>query len=130
MEELGELAASAGTVVVDRVFQTRDGPEAATLIGAGKVRELAALAASMRADVVLFDHDLTPTQQRNLEDQLGIKVLDRTQLILDIFARRERTREGRLQVELGRLTYTLPRITRHAAGMSRSLDGAGTRPRP
>jgi GTPase len=66
LEELGELAASAGAVVVDRAFQTRDGPEAATLIGAGKVRELAALAASTRADVVLFDHDLTPTQQRNL----------------------------------------------------------------
>jgi len=130
LEELGELAESAGAVVVDRAGQTRDGPEAATLIGAGKVRELAALAASTRADVVLFDHDLTPTQQRNLEDQLGVKVLDRTQLILDIFARRARTREGRLQVELARLSYLLPRLTGHGAEMSRMGGGIGTRRGP
>jgi len=130
LEELGELAASAGAVVVDRVFQTRDAPEAATLIGAGKVRELAALVASTRADVVLFDHDLSPTQQRNLEDQLGVKVLDRTQLILDIFAHRARTREGRLQVELAQLTYMLPRLTGHGVEMSRIGGGVGTRQGP
>ncbi len=130
LEELAELAASAGAIVVDRVFQTRDAPEAATLIGAGKVRELAELAASRRAGVVLFDHDLTPTQQRNLEDQLGVKVLDRTQLILDIFARRARTREGRLQVELARLTYMLPRLTGHGVEMSRIGGGVGTRQGP
>jgi GTP-binding protein HflX len=77
--------------------------------------------------VVLFDHDLTPTQQRNLEDRLGVKVLDRTQLILDIFARRARTREGRLQVELAQLTYLLPRLTGHGAAMSRLGGGIGTR---
>jgi GTP-binding protein HflX len=127
LEELRELAESAGAVVVDRAFQSREGPEAATLIGAGKVSELAALAASTRADVVLFDHDLTPTQQRNLEDELDAKVLDRTQLILDIFARRARTREGRLQVELAQLTYLLPRLTGHGAAMSRLGGGIGTR---
>lgn len=125
LEELGELAISAGVVVVDRVFQSRDGPEAATLIGTGKVRELGATAASTGADVVLFDHDLTPTQQRNLEDALGIKVLDRTQLILDIFARRARTREGRLQVELAQLNYLRPRLTGHGVAMSRLGGGMG-----
>lgn len=127
LDELCELAQSAGAVVLERVFQFRDVPEAATLIGAGKVRELAAMAGSMRADMVLFDHDLTPTQQRNLEDQIGVKVLDRTQLILDIFARRARTREGRLQVELAQLSYLLPRLTGHGAAMSRLGGGIGTR---
>jgi GTP-binding protein HflX len=125
LEELGELAISAGVIVVDRVFQSRDGPEAATLIGTGKVRELSATAASTGAEVVLFDHDLTPTQQRNLEDALGIKVLDRTQLILDIFARRARTREGRLQVELAQLNYLRPRLTGHGVAMSRLGGGMG-----
>ena len=127
LDELSELAESAGAVVVERAFQVRDAPEASTLIGAGKVRELAALAGSAHADMVLFDHDLTPTQQRNLEDQLGVKVLDRTQLILDIFARRARTREGRLQVELAQLSYLLPRLTGHGAAMSRLGGGIGTR---
>jgi len=127
LDELCELAESAGAAVVERVLQIRDAPEAATLIGAGKVRELAAMSDSMRADMVLFDHDLTPTQQRNLEDQIGIKVLDRTQLILDIFARRARTREGRLQVELAQLSYLLPRLTGHGAAMSRLGGGIGTR---
>ena len=127
LEELCDLAVSAGAVVVDRVFQTREAPEAATLIGAGKVKELSLLAGSASADVALFDHDLTPTQQRNLEDELGIKVLDRTQLILDIFARRARTREGRLQVELAQLSYMLPRLTGHGAAMSRLGGGIGTR---
>jgi GTPase len=130
LEELRELAESAGASVVDSVLQIRESPEAATLVGAGKVRELAALAASMRADVVLFDHDLTPTQQRNLEKELGVKVLDRTQLILDIFARRARSREGRLQVELAQLNYLLPRLTGHGASMSRMGGGIGTRQGP
>src|SRR5262249_12820474 len=122
-----ELAESAGACVVDTVLQIRDAPEAATLVGAGKVQELATLAAATRADLVLFDHDLTPTQQRNLEGRLGVKVLDRTQLILDIFARRARTREGRLQVELAQLTYLLPRLTGRGAAMSRLGGGIGTR---
>jgi GTPase len=127
LEELRELAESAGATVVDTVLQIRDAPEAATLVGSGKVRELAALAASTHADLVLFDHDLTPTQQRNLERDLSTKVLDRTQLILDIFARRARTREGRMQVELAQLTYLLPRLTGHGAAMSRLGGGIGTR---
>ena len=94
LDELAELAASAGALVLDRISQARQAPDAATLLGHGKVTELAALASSLRADLVVFDHDLTPTQQRNLEDALECKVLDRTQLILDIFARRARTREG------------------------------------
>jgi GTP-binding protein HflX len=130
LDELRELAESAGALVVDRAFQTRENPEAATLIGAGKVRELAALAASARADVVIFDHDLTPTQQRNLEDELSVKVLDRTQLILDIFASRARTREGRLQVELAQLSYRLTRLTGHGVEMSRMGGGIGTRRGP
>src|SRR4029079_6394337 len=83
----------------------------ATLIGAGKVEEIAGIAASTEADLVLFDHDLTPTQLRNLEAALPCRVLDRTQLILDIFARHARTREGQLQVELAQLEYMLPRLS-------------------
>jgi GTPase len=127
LDELAELAASAGAVVVDRISQARQAPEAATLLGQGKVRELAALASSLRADLVVFDHDLTPTQQRNLEDALPARVLDRTQLILDIFARRARTREGRLQVELAQLMYLQPRLTGHGKEMSRLGGGIGTR---
>jgi GTP-binding protein HflX len=105
----------------------RPAAEAATLIGSGKVQELAAAVRAQNADAVLFDHDLTPTQQRNLEDALGAKVLDRTQLILDIFASRARTREGRLQVELAQLSYLLPRLTGRGVEMSRLGGGIGTR---
>ena len=96
-------------------------------IGRGKVDEVAAAAASSGADVVIFDHDLTPTQQRNLERALDRKVIDRTQLILDIFARRARTREGRLQVELAQLNYLLPRLAGRGKEMSRLGGGIGTR---
>jgi GTP-binding protein HflX len=127
LNELAELAVTAGAQVVQRVSQSRETGEAATLVGAGKVRELAALVASTGADVVLFDNELSPTQQRNLEEALGVRVLDRTQLILDIFARRARTREGRLQVELAQLNYLLPRLTGQGAAMSRLGGGIGTR---
>ena len=127
LDELAELAASAGAEVVDRVVQARAAPEAATLIGQGKVEEIAAAVASGAAETVIFDHDLTPTQQRNLEKALDAKVLDRTQLILDIFASRARTREGRLQVELAQLNYMLPRLTGHGVEMSRLGGGIGTR---
>jgi GTPase len=127
LEELAELAAGAGAEVVGRVMQTRPGPEAATLIGQGKVEELCAQVHSDAADVLIFDHDLTPTQQRNLEKAAGCKVIDRTQLILDIFASRARTREGRMQVELAQLSYLLPRLTGHGAQMSRLGGGIGTR---
>src|SRR5580765_4400023 len=98
LDELAELATSAGAEIADRVMQSRPGPEAATLIGQGKVEELRAQVKSDDADVLIFDHDLTPTQQRNREKAVECKVSDRTQLILDIFASRARTREGRLQV--------------------------------
>ncbi len=118
---------SAGASIAGRVLQTREAPEAATLIGQGKVAELAQLAESAHAGLVIFDRDLTPTQQRNLEKQLPCRVIDRTQLILDIFAKRARTREGRLQVELAQLNYLLPRLTGRGAEMSRLGGGIGTR---
>jgi GTP-binding protein HflX len=127
LEELAELASSAGAEVVSRVVQARPGPEAATLIGQGKVEELRAEVKSHSADVIIFDHDLTPTQQRNLEKAVDCKVIDRTQLILDIFASRARTREGRMQVELAQLSYLLPRLSGHGVEMSRLGGGIGTR---
>ncbi len=110
LEEFRELVTSAGAEVVGEVEQRRQKADPATLIGSGKVEEIAAVAASSNATLILFDHDLTPTQQRNLEDALPCRVVDRTQLILDIFARHARTREGQLQVELAQLEYMLPRL--------------------
>jgi len=127
LEELRELAATAGAAVVHVLVQSRDTPLASTLIGSGKVAELKAEADAADADVILFDHDLTPTQQRNLEKELDRKVIDRTQLILDIFASRARTREGRLQVELAQLSYMLPRLSGQGVSLSRLGGGIGTR---
>ena len=121
------MAASAGARVIGRTLQIRSAPEAATLIGQGKVEELRAAAKSQAADVVVFDRELTPTQQRNLERAIDTKIIDRTQLILDIFAARAHTREGRLQVELAQLNYLLPRLAGHGAEMSRLGGGIGTR---
>jgi GTP-binding protein HflX len=109
------------------VFQVRPVADAATLLGHGKVEELKELADALHADVLIVDHELTPTQQRNLENATGIKVIDRTQLILDIFARRARTAEGRLQVELAQLKYMLPRLTGQGTSLSRLGGGIGTR---
>ncbi len=108
LEELKALADTAGASVEETIIQARPAPDAATLIGSGKLDELRSLVESHDADVVLFDSELTPTQQRNIENALHCKILDRTQLILDIFARRARTREGQLQVELAQLNYLLP----------------------
>ena len=127
LEELSVLAATAGATVADRSIQTLARANAATLIGSGKVDELKTQIHFHEASVVIFDQELTPTQQRNLEKALDVKVLDRTQLILDIFARRARTREGQLQVELAQLNYLLPRLTGHGAAMSRLGGGIGTR---
>ena len=127
LDELAELAASAGAEIADRIVQARPAPEAATLLGQGKVRELADAVTAGGVDVVIFDQDLTPTQQRNLERIVDAKVIDRTQLILDIFASRARTREGRLQVELAQLNYLLPRLTGRGVEMSRLGGGIGTR---
>ncbi len=125
--ELGALAVSAGAEVAESLVQTRPRADAATLVGSGKVEELKAKIHLHDATVVIFDRELTPTQQRNLEKILDVKVLDRTQLILDIFARRARTKEGQLQVELAQLNYLLPRLTGHGAAMSRLGGGIGTR---
>src|SRR5437867_460155 len=127
MEELAALASTAGARVAERTIQSRPRPDAATLVGSGKVAELRTLIPFHQATVVIFDRDLTPTQQRNLENALDVKVLDRTQLILDIFASRARTREGRLQVELAQLNYLRPRLTGRGAEMSRLGGGIGTR---
>jgi GTP-binding protein HflX len=127
MSEFRELTTSAGGLIVGEVMQRRAKPDAATLIGKGKVQEVVAAIASTQARVVLFDHDLTPTQLRNLENELPCRVLDRTQLILDIFARHARTREGQLQVELAQLEYMLPRLTGRGAAMSQTGGGIGTR---
>ena len=115
MAEFRLLVSSAGGQVAAEVMQRRDRPDPATLIGAGKVEEIAGVAASVEASLVLFDHDLSPTQLRNLEAALPCRVLDRTQLILDIFARHARTREGQLQVELAQLEYMLPRLSGRAS---------------
>jgi len=127
LAEFRELVASAGAQVVAEVMQRRSRPDPATLIGSGKVEEIAGVAASAEADLVLFDHDLTPTQLRNLEAALPCRVLDRTQLILDIFARHARTREGQLQVERAQLEYMLPRLTGRGKSMSQLGGGIGTR---
>ena len=127
LAEFRELVSSAGAVVVAELIQRRPRPDPATLIGAGKVEEIAGVAASTEADLVLFDHDLTPTQLRNLEAALPCRVLDRTQLILDIFARHARTSEGQLQVELAQLQYLLPRLTGRGKAMSQLGGGIGTR---
>ena len=125
--EFRELVESAGALVVAQELQRRSKADPATLIGAGKVEEIAGMAAASHADLVIFDHDLTPTQLRNLEGLLPCLVLDRTQLILDIFARHARTREGQLQVELAQLEYMLPRLTGRGKAMSQLGGGIGTR---
>lgn len=127
MEELAALAMSAGAVVVERQIQSRPKIDSATFVGSGKVEDLKAQVVFHEVTTVIFDRELSPTQQRNLEKILDVKVLDRTQLILDIFARRARTREGKLQVELAQLNYLLPRLTGHGAAMSRLGGGIGTR---
>jgi len=108
-------------------LQHRDRPDPATLVGGGKLEEIAGAAASVNADVLLFDHDLSPSQQRNIEKVIERRVIDRTQLILDIFARHARTREGQLQVELAQLHYMMPRLAGHGVEMSQLGGGIGTR---
>ena len=121
--ELRALAESAGAKIVGQIVQRRDRIDPATLIGAGKLEEIAGAAASVNADLLLFDHDLSPSQQRNIEKIVDRRVIDRTQLILDIFARHARTREGQLQVELAQLQYMLPRLAGRGVEMSQ-LGGA------
>jgi GTPase len=127
LDELAGLATAAGADVRLRVLQERAKPDPATFLGSGKVEMLAAASDEAAIDTVIFDNELTPAQLRNLEAALQRKVVDRTQLILDIFARRARTREGKLQVELAQLKYLLPRLVGSSAALSRLGGGIGTR---
>jgi GTPase len=127
LEELAGLADAAGARVVLRVLQERPKPDAATFLGSGKVDLLARAADESDVDVIIFDNELSPAQLRELQKRLERKVVDRTQLILDIFARRARTREGKLQVELAQLKYLLPRLVGGSAELSRLGGGIGTR---
>jgi GTP-binding protein HflX len=127
MDELGGLAEAAGAEVVLRVLQERPKPDPSTFLGGGKIKILAASCSEMRVDVVIFDNELTPAQLRQIEEEVGRKIIDRTQLILDIFARRAKTREGKLQVELAQLKYLLPRLVGAGDALSRLGGGIGTR---
>ena len=127
LDELAGLADAAGARVVMRMLQERQRPDTATFIGSGKVASLAAACEEANVDVVIFDNELNPAQLRQLEERLERKVIDRTQLILDIFARRARTREGKWQVELAQLKYLLPRLVGSATALSRLGGGIGTR---
>lgn len=127
LAEFRELVTSAGARIVAEAEQHRPKADPATLVGSGKVAEISGIAASTHADVAIVDHDLSPTQLRNLENALPCRVIDRTQLILDIFARHARTREGQLQVELAQLEYMLPRLTGRGKAMSQLGGGIGTR---
>jgi GTP-binding protein HflX len=127
LKELRELAATAGATVVDTVTQKLQHPTAPYYIGKGKAEEVATRCTEHGAGSIIFDDELSPAQGRNLESVTSKKVLDRTQLILDIFARRARSREGRLQIELAQLQYLLPRLTRMWTHLSRQTGGIGTR---
>jgi GTP-binding protein HflX len=127
LQELEALAEAAGAKVKERILQERPTPDPAFYIGRGKAGELRGLAEARNLDLFVFDEELTPGQQRNLENEIGCKILDRTQLILDIFARRARTREGQLQVELAQLNYLLPRLSGKGIMLSRLGGGIGTR---
>jgi GTPase len=127
LAEFQELARSAGATIAAVLLQRRAKPDPATLVGGGKLDEIIATVASTGASLVLFDHDLTPSQARNVEARLPCTVIDRTQLILDIFAKHARTREGQLQVELAQLEYQLPRLAGRGKTMSQTGGGIGTR---
>ncbi|HET9182244.1 MAG TPA: GTPase HflX [Candidatus Angelobacter sp.] len=127
LAEFRELATSAGAEVAGEFIQRRDRPDPATLIGTGKLQEISGAVASTGADLVLVDHELSPSQQRNIEQEVNARVIDRTQLILDIFARHARSREGQLQVELAQLEYLLPRLAGRGIEMSQLGGGIGTR---
>ncbi len=127
MEELDGLAQAAGIEVIGQLIQSKDRPDTATYIGRGKVEELAGLCTDMEADMVIFNDELSGVQLRNLEEKLNVKVIDRTILILDIFAERATSKEGKLQVELAQLQYRLPRLTGFGKALSRLGGGIGTR---
>ena len=127
IDELEELAHTAGAEVLGKIIQKKERPEAATFVGAGKLAEIIAFCSSQDIDLLIFDSELTPSQQCNLEKLTGVRVIDRTMLILDIFAARARTGEGKLQVELAQLKYSLPRLAGQGLSLSRLGGGIGTR---
>ena len=127
LPELQRLAETAGAVVVGQLTQKRPRPDPAFFIGSGKIEEIKALAAAKQATLIIFDHELSPAQERNLEEATNLKVVDRTELILDIFAQHARSREGKLQVELAQNSFQLTRLSGHGASMSRLGGGIATR---
>jgi len=127
LAELSRLVESAGGQVLQMLWQRRESPNSATVIGSGKVQELALLVQDLGANLVVFDRELTPSQVRTLEEAVGVRVVDRSEVILDIFAQRARTRAGKLQVELAQLQYLLPRLAGRGRTMSRLGGGIGTR---
>ena len=127
LDELQELAASAGAQVVSRVIQKKESYDPATVLGSGRLQEVAEFVQAHEIDAVIFDNELSPAQQKNVEKALDTKVIDRTTLILDIFAQRARSSEGRLQVELAQLRYRLPRLMGLGTSLSRLGGGIGTR---
>ncbi|MBR6890579.1 MAG: GTPase HflX [Clostridia bacterium] len=127
LDELASLAETAGAMVITRVIQNRQRPDSATYIGSGKAEELALVCQAMEIDLAILDDELTGAQQKNLEDILGVRVIDRTALILDIFAQRAQSAEGKLQVELAQMKYRLPRLTGMGTVLSRLGGGIGTR---
>lgn len=127
LDELEELAKTAGVTVVGCILQNREAPDSATYLGEGKLDELRQAVQALEADVVIFDDELSPIQIRNISDAVDRKVIDRTALILDIFASRAQTKEGKLQVELAQLRYMLPRLAGMGSSMSRLGGGIGTR---
>ncbi|MDP4171847.1 MAG: GTPase HflX, partial [Bacillota bacterium] len=127
MEELVSLTETAKGEALISVVQKRDRIHPATYIGKGKVEELKALAEELEADLIIFNDELSPSQKRNLGAALDMRIIDRTQLILDIFAMRARSKEGKLQVELAQLQYLLPRLAGQGVAMSRLGAGIGTR---
>ncbi len=127
IDELAELADTAGASVVGKVIQKREAPEKATFVGAGKLAEIILFCRNSDVDLIIVDSEISPSQQRNLEKLTGVRVIDRTTLILDIFAMRARTAEGKLQVELAQLRYQLPRLAGQGVSLSRLGGGIGTR---
>ncbi len=127
LEELASLAGTAGAVIVSKIMQKRAKPDPATFIGSGKAEELSLLCQTLEVDLAILDDELTGAQQKNLENALGVRVIDRTSLILDIFARRAQSAEGKLQVELAQMKYRLPRLAGSSQALSRLGGGIGTR---
>ena len=127
IDELEELAKTAGSKVLAKIIQKKEKPDPATYIGSGRLKEIRDFCRDNEADLIIFDCELSPSQQRNVENFTDVRVIDRTTLILDIFAARARSKEGRIQVELAQLKYSLPRLGGKGTELSRLGGGIGTR---